>query len=286
MEPRRYRALWISDVHLGTRDSNAALLVDFLRHHDADHWYLVGDVFDGWAMSRGWYWSPAHNDVVQKLLRKARKGDAVTYIPGNHDDFARGFAGLKFGGITVRERAVHTTADGRQLLVLHGDEFDGIVRHAAWLSKLGAGAYQMALGANRYVNKARSRLGLPHHSRSAGLGLKAKRAVQYVADFGQAVADEARRGEVDGVVCGHIHHAEMRDVRGVAYYNCGDWVESCTALAEHYDGRMEILRWHAPLAPPQHEPAPHYAGSDGLPAEALALDSLLGAAARYAPAPA
>lgn len=266
MEPHLYRTIWISDLHLGTKSSKAEALLSFLRHHDAEQWYLVGDVFDGWALSRSWTWDQAHNDVVQKLLRKARKGADVTYVPGNHDDFARQFLGLRFGGITVRPRAIHTTADGRQLLVLHGDEFDGVVRHARWLSKLGSGAYTLTLEANRYFNQARYRLGLPYWSLSAWLKLKAKRAVQYIADFGAALAAEARRCDVDGVVCGHIHHAEIRDIGGVQYLNCGDWVESCTALVEHFDGRLEIIRW----AESGHEvpPVRRFAGasSDGAPA--------------------
>lgn len=266
MQPRQYRTIWISDFHLGTKASRADLLLDFLRHHEADHWFLVGDVFDGWAMRKAWYWSQTHNDVVQKLLRKARKGAVVTYIPGNHDDFARGFTGQHFGGIAVQRRAVHTTADGRQLLVLHGDEFDGVVRHAQWLSKLGAGAYALVLALNAPFNRVRHKLGLPYWSLSAYLKLKAKKAVQYIGDFGEAVAAEARQCEVDGVVCGHIHHAEARVIDGVEYYNCGDWVESCTALAERFDGTLEILRWahidHASAAP---------VSGDSLPREAVTL---------------
>ncbi len=243
MEPRHYRTIWISDVHLGSRASKAALLLDFLRHHEADRWYLVGDIFDGWAMRRSWFWDQTHNDVVQKLLRKARKGADVVYIPGNHDDFARDFAGQHFGGIAVRRRAIHTLADGQQLLVLHGDEFDGVVRHARWLSAFGSWTYSLMLELNRCFNRVRYHLGLPYWSLSAWLKMKAKRAVQYVADFGTAVAGEARRCDVEGVVCGHIHHAEARDIEGVRYFNCGDWVESCTALIEHFDGTMEIVRW-------------------------------------------
>lgn len=243
-EPSRYRTIWISDLHLGTRDAKADIVLDFLKSSESEHLYLVGDVIDGWALARTWYWDQAHNDVVQKLLRKARKGTRVVYIPGNHDDFARGFVDHDFGGIAVRQSAVHTTADGRQLLVLHGDEFDGIVRNAEWLSKLGAWAYVGVLGANRHLNRARYGLGLPYWSLAAYLKGKAKRAVQYVASFGEAVAAEARRCDVDGVVCGHIHSAEIRRIGGIEYLNCGDWVESCTALVEHLDGRLELVRWH------------------------------------------
>ena len=243
-DPRRYRTLWVSDVHLGTRDAKAEDLLAFLRATESETLYLVGDVVDGWALRRSWFWTPAANDVLQKLLRKARKGTRVVYVPGNHDAFARAYVGHDFGGIAVRDRAVHTTADGRRLLVLHGDEFDGVVRLAPWLSHVGAWAYQGVLRLNRPVHRLRARLGRPYWSLSAFLKGKAKRAVQYVGDFGAAVAAEAARHGVDGVVCGHIHHAEIRDVGGVRYLNCGDWVESCTALAEGFDGRIELIRWH------------------------------------------
>ena len=257
--PRRYRTLWVSDVHLGTRDAKAEYLLDFLRATESDTLYLLGDVVDGWALRRSWYWTQAANDVVQKVLRKARKGTRVVYVPGNHDSFARAYVGHSFGGIDVRERALHTTADGRRLLVLHGDEFDGVVRLAPWLSHVGAWAYQGILRLNRPVNRLRARLGRPYWSLSAYLKGKAKRAVQYVGDFGVAVAAEAARHGADGVVCGHIHHAEIREVGGVQYLNCGDWVESCTALAEGFDGRLELVRWHTV----GHDAGRESAGRDG-----------------------
>jgi UDP-2,3-diacylglucosamine pyrophosphatase LpxH len=241
--PNFYRTIWLSDFHLGTRDTKAEFLLDFLRHNECEYLYLVGDVFDGWALRKSWYWHQHHNDVVQKLLRKVRKGTKVIYIPGNHDEFARGFFHVQFGGITVQPTAVHTTADGKQLLVLHGDEFDGIIGHARWLSMLGSSAYQMILSLNRIFNHLRRRLGLPYWSLSAYLKHRAKKAVQFIADFESAVVAEARRCDMDGVVCGHIHHAELRHIGDVLYANTGDWVESCTALVEHVDGRLEILRW-------------------------------------------
>jgi UDP-2,3-diacylglucosamine pyrophosphatase LpxH len=255
MEPLRYRTIWISDFHLGTRDCRADLLLDFLRHNDAERWYLVGDVFDGWALRKSWYWEQTHNDVVQKLLRKARKGARVTYIPGNHDEFAREFVGNRFGEIAVQRSAVHTTADGKQLLVLHGDEFDGIIRHARWLSKLGSSAYRFALATNRHYNTLRKRMGRPYWSLSAWLKGKTKRAVQFVADFSTAVAAEAAKHDVDGVVCGHIHCADDRMLGDVRYLNCGDWVESCTALVEHHDGRLELIWWTVPASAPSAPPA-------------------------------
>ncbi|GIV60580.1 MAG: UDP-2,3-diacylglucosamine hydrolase [Rhodothermaceae bacterium] len=257
--PYRYRTIWLSDFHLGTRECKAEFLLDFLRRTESDYLFLVGDIFDGWALRRSWYWPQLHNDVVQKLLRKARKGTQVTYIPGNHDEFARHFLHLKFGDIVVKPRAVHTTADGRQLLVLHGDEFDGVIRHARWLSLLGAWAYLVILKLNRWFNHARRRLNLPYWSLAAYLKLKAKRAVQFVARFERVVAEEAARWDVDGVVCGHIHHAEQRRIGPVLYANCGDWVESCTALVEHLDGRLEIIPWALVGYPPRRRPP----GGDG-----------------------
>lgn len=264
---RRYRTIWLSDLHLGTRDSQADAVLDLLRRCDCETLYLVGDIVDGWALRRGWHWPQTHNDVVQKVLRKARKGTRVVYIPGNHDSFARQFTGLEFGGIAIRERAEHVTADGRVLLVLHGDEFDGVVRHARWLSHLGSVAYTLLLRLNRPVHRIRRALDLPYWSLSAYLKMKAKRAVQVVADFEGAVVEAARRAEADGVVCGHIHCAEDRTMDGVRYLNCGDWVESCTVLVEHVDGRLELLRWRVaadaavPVAPPNASTTPNAAAT-------------------------
>lgn len=238
-----YRTIWLSDFHLGTRDTKAEFLLDFLRHNECEYLYLVGDVFDGWALRKSWYWHQYHNDIVQKLLRKARKGTKVIYIPGNHDEFARDFFHLQFGGITVLPSTIHTTVDGKQLLVLHGDEFDGIIGRTKWLSILGSSAYQMTLHLNRAFNHLWRRMGLPYWSLSAYLKRRTKKAVQFIADFENAIVMEARRCEVDGVVCGHIHHAELRMIDDVIYANSGDWVESCTALVEHVDGRLEILTW-------------------------------------------
>ena len=241
----KYRAIWISDFHLGTRNTKADFLLEFLKANESDYLYLVGDVIDGWALGKSWYWPQQHNDVIQKILRKARKGTRVTYIPGNHDNFARGFVNLQFGGIYTRLRSIHTMKDGRQFLVLHGDEFDGVIKYAQWLSVLGAWAYQLTLSMNRWYNVIRRWFGLPYWSLSAYLKQKAKRAVQHVANFEEAVATEARKFEVEGVICGHIHHAEIRDIDGVMYCNAGDWVESCTALVEHVDGTLEIINWSA-----------------------------------------
>ena len=242
-DPTRYRTIWISDIHLGTRGCKAGFLLDFLKHTDSETLFLVGDIIDIWRMRRSWYWIQPHNDVVQKLLRKARKGTRVVFIPGNHDEIFREYVENHFGGIEVATDAVHDTADGRRLLVLHGDKFDAVVRYARWLAVLGDSAYAVALAANHWLNGLRRWMGYPYWSLSAYLKHRVKNAVEYIGRFEEAVAEEARRRGVDGVVCGHIHKAEIRDIGGITYCNDGDWVESCTALVEHMDGRLEILSW-------------------------------------------
>jgi UDP-2,3-diacylglucosamine pyrophosphatase LpxH len=240
---QRYRAIFISDLHLGTPGCQAVALLDFLRRTESDDLYLVGDIVDGWQLRRRWYWHQSHNDVIQKLLRKARKGTRVVFVPGNHDEGARDFIGVAFGDIVIQHEAVHTTADGRRLLVTHGDLFDGVIRCARWLALLGDVLYTVVLRLNRHFNAVRARLGLPYWSLSQYLKHKVKNAVSYIGAFEEAVAREARQRGFDGVVCGHIHHAEMRRIGDTLYCNDGDWVESLTALVEHDDGRLEIVRW-------------------------------------------
>ena len=249
--PARYRAVFISDLHLGTPGCQAGPLLDFLKACPSQTLYLVGDIVDGWQLRRRWYWPQAHNDVVQKLLRRARKGCKVVFVPGNHDEFARGFAGHHFGGIEVRNEAVHTTVDGRRLWVVHGDHFDAVIQCAKWLAYVGDNLYEFTLRLNRHLNSLRARLGLPYWSLSAYLKLKVKKALNYVTAFEQAVAAEARKRGYQGVVCGHIHRAEMREIDGTLYCNDGDWVESLTALVEHWDGRLELLSWPGAH---QHQP--------------------------------
>ena len=239
----RFRTIWISDLHLGSTSCQAGLLLDFLRNTESESLYLVGDIVDGWQLRRRWYWPQAHNDVVQKILRKARKGTSVVYIPGNHDAFGRHFAALSFGGIELRDEAVHTTADGRRLLVVHGDLFDGVIQCAKWLAFVGDRLYLLTLQLNRWFNAVRARLGFPYWSLSQFLKHKVKNAVSYITDFEIALAQEARRRGVDGVVCGHIHKAEIRSIGGVLYCNDGDWVESLTALVETEEGELSILHW-------------------------------------------
>ena len=238
-----YRAIFISDLHLGTPGCQADALLDFLKEHTSDYLYLVGDIIDGWQLRRRWYWPQAHNDVIQKLLRKARKGTRVIYVPGNHDEFARHFLDHHFGGIEVVEQAVHKTADGRQLWVIHGDYFDAVVQQAKWLAYVGDYLYEFTLKLNRYLNNMRGRLGLPYWSLSAYLKHKVKKALNYVTDFENAVAHEAAKHGYQGVVCGHIHRAEIRDVNGVLYCNDGDWVESRSALVENEQGELSLLYW-------------------------------------------
>jgi UDP-2,3-diacylglucosamine pyrophosphatase LpxH len=217
-------------------------LLDFLRYNDARTIYLVGDIVDGWRLRKSWYWPQAHNDVVQKLLRKVRHGTRVIYVPGNHDEWLRDYVSLRFGGVEMAEEVVHVTADGRRLLVIHGDSYDLIVQNARWLALLGDGAYTLALWINNHFNKIRHLLGYEYWSLSAFLKLRVKNAVQYIGSFADALANEARSRDLDGVVCGHIHHAEIRD-GGILYCNDGDWVESCTALVENFDGRLAIVTW-------------------------------------------
>ncbi len=240
----RFRAIWISDTHLGTPGCQATRLLDFLRRTESRQLYLVGDIVDGWQLRRRWYWHPTHNDVLQKLLRKARKGTEVIYVPGNHDEAARHYLGVAFGGIAIRSEAVHTTALGKRLLVTHGDLFDAVVQHARWLACVGDQLYTLTLKLNRHVNAWRARRGLRYWSLAQFLKHRVKNAVRYVTAFEEALVDEARRRGFDGVVCGHIHKAEIREVDGLLYCNDGDWVESLTALVETEAGELRILHWH------------------------------------------
>ncbi|MFO1308897.1 MAG: UDP-2,3-diacylglucosamine diphosphatase [Burkholderiales bacterium] len=242
--PRRYRAIFISDVHLGTPGCQADALLEFLRRTESDYLYLVGDVVDGWQLKRRWHWRQSHNDVVQKVLRKARKGTQVIYVPGNHDEAARHYVGVAFGGIEIRDEAVHCTARGQRLLVTHGDLFDGVVQCARWLAIVGDALYTFTLKLNRHVNALRARMGLRYWSLSQYLKHRVKNAVSYIVAFEAALAGEARRRGLDGVVCGHIHKAEIREIDGILYCNDGDWVESLTALVETLDGELRIVHWH------------------------------------------
>lgn len=242
-----FRAIWISDLHLGTAGCQAEPLLDFLKHHESDTLYLVGDIVDGWQLKGRWFWPQSHNDVAQKILRKARKGTRVIYIPGNHDSFARDYVNLHFGGIEVMHEAEHITLTGKRLWITHGDLFDGVIQCAPWLAYVGDHLYTLALHVNRWYNRARARMGLGYWSLSQYLKHKVKNAVSFITAFEEALVNEARQRNFDGVVCGHIHKAEIRDIDGILYCNDGDWVESRSALVEHWDGRLEIITWLPPL---------------------------------------
>jgi UDP-2,3-diacylglucosamine pyrophosphatase LpxH len=243
--PKRYRAVFISDTHLGTRTSQTDALLSFLRHAEAETFYLVGDIVDFWKVRRGPHWSQSHNDVIQKLLRKARKGTRVVLIPGNHDEALRDYCGQSFGGVELMRDAIHTRADGRRYVVMHGDEFDIVVRYAKWLAFLGDRSYELALASNVPLNWIRRHLGLGYWSLSAYLKGRVKSAVSFIGEFEEALAEVARRHEADGIICGHIHHAADRMIGNIHYLNCGDWVESCTAIVETHAGEMGIVRWGA-----------------------------------------
>lgn len=249
---RHYRTIWISDVHLGTKGCNAKLLIDFLDSTDSETMYLVGDIIDGWRLKKKFYWPPEHNDIVWRILKRARRGTRIVYIPGNHDEMFRQFTGLNFGGVEIRRAAFHDTVDGRRLMVMHGDEFDAIMLAHRWLAVVGDLAYTVLMRLNHWVNIVRRRFGLPYWSLSKTAKHKVKNAVEFISRYEEVVARAASQRGIDGVVCGHIHTAEMRtfgegDGR-VEYWNDGDWVEGCTALVEHHDGRMEILHWPEEMA--------------------------------------
>ncbi|NBT34494.1 MAG: UDP-2,3-diacylglucosamine diphosphatase [Betaproteobacteria bacterium] len=249
-----YRAIWISDIHLGTPGCKADYLLDFLKHNESDQLYLVGDIIDGWQLKKSWYWKQSHNDVVQKVLRKARKGTKVTYIAGNHDEVLRNFLGMAFGDIDILDEAVHVMKDGRRLWVTHGDLFDGVVQHAKWLAHLGDAAYTWILAMNNHFNRLRHRLGLSYWSLSQYLKQKVKNAVNFITDFEEALVAEARRRGYDGVVCGHIHKAEIREIDGLLYCNDGDWVESLSALVETHTGELKLVYWPYRADSPEKRP--------------------------------
>lgn len=257
----RYRTIWISDVHLGTAGCKAAVLADFLKHHDCEQLYLVGDIIDGWSLKSQFYWPQEHSNVIRRILTKAKRGTRVTYVTGNHDEFLRRFVDLQLalGNVSIVNEAVHRTADGRELLVTHGDAFDVITRYHRWIALAGDALYEGTMKASLLLNRARRVAGLPYWSLSAYAKQKVKAAVNIISDFETSVARECRRRGLDGVVCGHIHHAEIRPIDCITYYNCGDWVESCTALAEDHKGRIRLLhpvKADALNAPPVADPLP------------------------------
>jgi len=240
---RTYRTIWISDIHLGSKGSQSEHLLEFLKYNDSEYLYLVGDIIDGWRLTKKWYWPQSHNDVIQKILRKARKGTKVFYIPGNHDEGSRSFIGLTFGDIKIRNQAFHLTAKEKKLWVVHGDMFDHVIQNARWLAYIGDSAYTFLLWINKWFNDLRRFFNLPYWSLSQYLKLKVKKAVSFINAFETLMVKEAHRRGCDGVVCGHIHKSELKEINNLIYANDGDWVESLTALVEHKDGELEIVNW-------------------------------------------
>ena len=238
-----YRSIWISDFHLGTRGCQSELLLEFIKHTQSEKLYLVGDIIDGWALKNTWYWPQSHNDVVQKILRKARHGTEVFYISGNHDEVMRGFVPVNFGGVSILNQIIHETVDKKKYLVVHGDQFDGIIQCAKWLAMLGSITYDFLIYFNRYINFFRKKLGYEYWSLSNYLKFTVKNAVKFVSEYEKLVCNYAKQFKVEGIICGHIHHANMQSMNGIHYINDGDWVESCTALVEHFDGKLELINW-------------------------------------------
>ncbi len=240
---RRVRTIWLSDIHLGSRGCKAEFLIEFLKAHRCQTLYLVGDIIDGWRMKKSVYWPQTHSNVIRRILTLAKRGTKVVYITGNHDEFLRKYSDYNFGNIHLVDEAVHECKNGKKLLVLHGDKYDVIVRYYKWIALLGDVAYNALLALNRWYNHIRVILGYGYWSLSNFLKQRVKKAVNYIGDYEKALADECNNRNLDGVVCGHIHHAESRNIDGITYYNCGDWVESCTALIETHAGSIELIYW-------------------------------------------
>jgi len=238
-----YRSVFISDVHLGTKMSQPQALLEFIKTFECERLYLVGDIIDGWAMSKSFYWPQEHNDVIQKIMRMARKGTLVTYLPGNHDEFMRSFGNHQFGNIVLTDHITHRGLDGKSYMVMHGDQFDVVVKNMKWLSHIGSWAYDFTIGLNVVIAKVRNWFNMPYWSLSAWVKYKVKQAVNFIGDFEENLAKFAKSRGANGIICGHIHHANIRDIGDVKYMNCGDWVESCTALVETYDGKWIIIKY-------------------------------------------
>lgn len=242
--PRRYRSIWISDVHLGTKHAQVDQLLQFLRDTECDFLYLVGDIIDGWELGRNWLWNDSYNTLFQKILRKNRKQTRITYLTGNHDEFLEKFIGIRFGRMRLKRQAIHEAADGKRYLVVHGHQFDGLTHCNRYLERVGARLYNWILTMNHYVNRVRRRLGFGYWSFAAYLKFKAKTAVKFVTHYEEAMVQMARMNRVDGVICGHIHRAEIKKLGGIHYLNSGDWVESCTALVEDFSGEFSLIHFH------------------------------------------
>lgn len=240
---QHYSAIFISDTHLGTRGCQADKLAAFLKSHTCDQLFLVGDIIDGWRLKSGFYWPQQHNNVLRRILTMAKRGTEVIYVTGNHDEFLRKYSPMEFGNLTFVDRVEHVARDGKRFLVVHGDEFDAITRYHRWVAFLGDIGYTMLLHANTHLNTVRRRLGYGYWSLSAWIKHRVKKAVNFISEFEGAIAYQCRKDGFDGVICGHIHHAEVTEIEGVQYMNCGDWVESCTALVENSAGQFQIIYW-------------------------------------------
>lgn len=260
---RRHRAIWISDIHLGTKHAQVAALLEFLRLNESDHLYIVGDLIDGWELKRAWHWEEAYNTLIQKILRKNRKGTKITYITGNHDEFLEHYIGLRFGGVRLVRQAYHRGADGKRYLVIHGHQFDGLTHFNRLLERVGARLYNIILDVNHWMNRVRRKLGFGYWSVAAYLKHKAKSSVKFITQYEDAMTSLASLRKVDGVICGHIHRAEMRPIGGLRYFNCGDWVESCTALVEDFAGNFELIHFHH--EDPVHRPGRRARAHDASP---------------------
>lgn len=254
MTVNSFRTIWISDLHLGSTQCQADVLLDFLKFNESETLYLVGDIIDFWALSKKMYWPRDHNTVIQKVLRKARHGTRIIYVPGNHDENVRDYDSYVFGDITVKNQDIHTTLQGKRLLIVHGDQYDTIARYHKWLAKLGSKSYDLLIVLNRYIGTVRRWLGVQSHfSLSAYLKFKVKNAVQFISDYEQSIVDTLQNEGLDGVVCGHIHHAEIKEIDGFLYVNTGDFVESCTAIVEHHNGELELVHWMKSESSPSRE---------------------------------
>jgi UDP-2,3-diacylglucosamine pyrophosphatase LpxH len=242
-EPCKHRSIWISDIHLGTRGSKADLLCDFLKHNDCETLYLVGDIIDGWRMKKRTYWPQAHINVIRRILTRSKRGTNVIYVTGNHDEFLRRYSGMSFGNIHLVDEAIHTTTDGSEFWVVHGDAFDSIVCNQQWLALVGDWAYEMMLRFNVIFNRIRQLLGLDYWSLSAYLKYRVKQAVSFISNYEKTLANECQKRGLQGVVCGHIHHPQVDTIGDIQYANCGDWVESCSALVEDQQGQLQIIHW-------------------------------------------
>ncbi len=242
---KNYRTIWISDLHLGSTQCHSEMLLDFLKYNDSEKLYLVGDIIDFWALSKKMYWPREHNTVIQKILRKARHGTQVIYVPGNHDENVREYDNYVFGDIVVKNSDIHETVDGKRFLIVHGDEYDTIAQCHKWLAKLGSEGYDLLISLNRMLRIVRRWIGFrSNFSLAAYVKFKVKNAVQFISDYEESIVSTLTDRDLDGVICGHIHHAEIKEINGFLYVNTGDFVESCTAIAEHFDGTLELIRWN------------------------------------------